>query len=79
MLYAKEIGDKQHERYWGMDRLLVRMMTRPKGDVDLYNLQDDPYEQHDLADDPQYREILSEFKEQVLQWWEKTSGRTLEM
>lgn len=38
------------------------------GSFELYRMSDDPKEEHDVADNPKYRGLVSDFKEQLKQW-----------
>ena len=40
----------------------------PEGYAELYDLQNDPHEMKNLADDPMYREVVFEMKDRLLHW-----------
>ena len=40
---------------------------------ELYDLQDDPYELHNLIDDPAYRELRNDMRRRLASWQEHTS------
>lgn len=40
----------------------------PEGYAELYDLQNDPREMKNLADDPMYREVVFEMKDRLLHW-----------
>ncbi len=40
----------------------------PEGFAELYDLQEDPLEQHNLADDPQRAATVAELKGRILDW-----------
>jgi len=45
--------------------------------VDLYAIDDDPYEQENLADQAQHQELVAELKARCLDWWKETGGKEL--
>lgn len=47
------------------------------GDVDLYDLERDPYELHDLASSPAHAARIEQYREDVLHWWKDTGGRPI--
>lgn len=50
-----------------------RYVTRPA--VEFYDLKNDPWEEHNLADDPKYKKKISEMKSLLLNWM-KEQGDT---
>ena len=57
-------------------RLVKRYTNRPK--EELYNLKEDPYELHNLANDPNYTEIKKELREKLNQWMEQQGDRGID-
>ena len=47
-----------------------KLIYIPDGDCDLYNLENDSGEWNDLANDPEYQEILNELKDIAIKGWE---------
>ncbi|WP_020617875.1 sulfatase family protein [Paenibacillus daejeonensis] len=50
----------------------------PNVPEELYDLQKDPLEQHNLAGNPQYQKMLETLREQVERWMERTDDRLLQ-
>ncbi|MHC4122024.1 MAG: sulfatase family protein [Planctomycetota bacterium] len=57
------------KKYYGK-RTLKKMLCRPE--FELYDLEKDPDEIHNLADDPKYCELLEELKTKIKQFQERT-------
>ena len=77
ILYPQALG-KHNERYAKMDRMLLpEPLVRAAGEMDLFDLHADPYEQHDLAHDPSHADRLTKLRKQALVWWEQTNGNPL--
>ena len=55
-------------------QIVKKYMYRPM--EELYDLNSDPYEMHNLANDPEYWDILSSLKKQLAKW-RKTQGDTI--
>jgi len=47
------------------------------GDVELFDLSRDPYEQHDLSTDPALHDRIIDWKAEMRVWWESTGGEPL--
>jgi uncharacterized sulfatase len=76
VLYTQDVGP-QNQSYVGIPLRLVDMPTRKACDMELYDLQTDPDEQRNLANDPAHRQRLATFRRQALGWWENTGGKPL--
>lgn len=53
----------------------ARFMAPTRPEEELYDLQIDPYELHNLADDLKHKEILKELSEQLYSWIEETGDQ----
>jgi len=53
--------------------------VRRRGEVELYDLGDDPYERRNLAAEPGQAARLTRFREEVLAWWRATGGGPLDL
>ena len=51
-------------------KALQNTISRPK--VELYDIQNDPYEMNNLADDPEYSSQVDRLEKQLQQWMEQT-------
>jgi N-sulfoglucosamine sulfohydrolase len=52
---------------------------RARGDRDLFDLTQDPYEKHDLSGDPAHAALLDELQQGCLAWWRESGGAELEL
>ncbi|MCH5719474.1 sulfatase family protein [Niabella hibiscisoli] len=57
---------KSAEQSPGDKKLVNRIAHRPA--IELYDLKNDPYELHNLANDPQYAGVVNKYKTQLHQW-----------
>ena len=78
VLYTQAIGPENKKYIW-----IVAQMSdiprRRKGQQNLYDLDADPYEMHDLAAQAEHKAKLAEFRKQALDWWERTGGKKLDL
>ena len=51
--------------------------ARRRGDRDLYDLESDPYERRDLADDPRYAAEIERLLAGWREWWREVEGPAL--
>lgn len=58
----------------------LKFMSKTKPEEELYDLVADPYEIHNLSDDPEHATILSQMRQQLAEWQASTNdqGRTPE-
>jgi uncharacterized sulfatase len=50
-----------------------------RGDRALFDIEHDPYEQHDLSDDPTNAGVMERLQQGVLEWWRATGGGELDL
>ena len=50
-----------------------RLFQTPKPTEELYDLRNDPYELNNLAENPRYRDILKNLREECLRWMDTTN------
>ena len=75
--YPQSLG-KNNDRYFRMDRMLLPdPIERAAGDVDLFDLENDPYEMHNLANDPAHASRIAAMERRVFDWWKETNGKSL--
>ncbi len=60
-----------------LHHLAAEPPLREQGEVNLYDLEADPYELNDLSADPKHAETLAEFREELLNWWKETGGEPI--
>jgi uncharacterized sulfatase len=75
--YLQDVRQSRNQDYFRIQSILTDFPTRDAGDEDLYDLDADPHELDDLADEPGHRARLAEFKRQVFAWWQETGGEPL--
>jgi arylsulfatase A-like enzyme len=63
----------------GIHHAFAPFPARKRGDVDLFDLESDPHEQHDLAGDSSHAALLDELREGCLAWWKATGGGDLDL
>ncbi|MBW3598735.1 MAG: sulfatase [Planctomycetes bacterium] len=78
-LYLQDVRRSRNGDYLRIQSILTGYPTRDKGDEDLYDLQADPYEQHNLAADPGQQDRLTAMKAAALKWWRETGGGELDV
>jgi arylsulfatase A-like enzyme len=57
--------------------LLAPRFVRRRGDVELYDLDADPYERTNLAGSPEHAQLVQRLKQEALDWWRATGGGDL--
>lgn len=77
ILYTQDVRAARNGKYFRIQSIECDYPERDKGDVDLYDLEEDPYEQRDLSADPQHSARLEEMKAATLKWWKDTGGKEL--
>ncbi|MCO6046774.1 sulfatase [Aeoliella sp. ICT_H6.2] len=60
-----------------MQAVYARQQHPPE--FELYDLSSDPYELRNLADDPEYAEVLAELKDQLADWRERSQDPLLDV
>lgn len=75
--FVQDVVAGRNGNYFRIQSIETEYPTRTAGDQDLYDLENDPYEQNDLANDPVHKQRLAEFKQRVMQWWRETGGKPL--
>jgi uncharacterized sulfatase len=53
--------------------------ARARGERDLFDLEQDPYEQRDLAADPAHAALVTELLQGCLSWWQESGGGELDL
>lgn len=72
--YTRDVQGMVAGRPFKLHHILAEAPLRNRGDQNLYNLEDDPYELHDLSGEAGREATLEEFKREVFNWWRKTGG-----
>jgi len=76
--FVQDVVPQRNGSYFRIQSIETDYPARKAGDQDLYDLENDPYEQNNLAHDPAHKQRLAELKRRVTQWWRETGGRPLE-
>ncbi len=79
ILYLQDVVAERNGSYFRIQSILTDYPTRAAGDEDLYDLQADPYELNDLADEESQQARLAEMRQRVLKWWDATGGKPLDV
>jgi len=58
---------------------LCEYPERKRGDIDLFNLEEDPHELHNLSGDPAYAGEIERLRQSALNWWKSSGGGSLRM
>lgn len=77
--YLQDVVAQRNGNYLRIQSIETEFPTRSAGDQDLYDLENDPYEQKNLAGDPAKSQQLAGFRQQVLAWWRATGGGPLKL
>ena len=75
--FVQDVVAGRNGDYFRIQSIETDYPTRNAGDQDLYDLESDPYEQHNLSGDPAQQQRLEELKQRVMQWWQETGGKPL--
>ena len=78
ILYVQDVVAARNRDYFRIQHILTDFPTRSAGDEDLYDLQTDPHELTDLADQAAHEGRLADMRRAVLRWWDETGGKPLE-
>lgn len=73
--YVQDITKDKNDTFFRIQHVMTDFPARKAGDEDLYDLEKDPYELHNLSNEPEYKELLADFKEKIHQWWVSTGGK----
>jgi arylsulfatase A-like enzyme len=77
ILWLQDVRQARNGDYFRIQAIETQYPERDRGSFDLYDLVADPYEQRNLADDPQHAELVARFRQDVLDWWQETGGKPL--
>ena len=58
-------------------KYIKKIYVQPRMEEEFYNLKDDPMEQNNLINDPEYENIVSKFREQLFNWMKRTNDPIL--
>ncbi|MDA1054268.1 MAG: sulfatase-like hydrolase/transferase [Planctomycetota bacterium] len=79
ILYLQDVKQGRNQSYFRIQSIVTGFPTRTTGDEDLYDLQADPHELTDLAEDRQHVERKASLRAAVFAWWRATGGKPLGM
>jgi uncharacterized sulfatase len=72
--YTRDVHGEVAQRPWKLHHILAEAPLRNRGDENLYDLVNDPYELNDLSSDPQYAGRMNTSRAEVFGWWKNTGG-----
>ena len=76
--YLQDVVSQRNGSYFRIQSIETDYPTRKAGDRDLYAIDNDPYERHNLAAEPGRQQIMAELQTKCLDWWKRTGGKPLE-
>jgi len=78
IFYLQDVKKARNGDYFRIQFIETAYPTRSKGDQDLFDLEADPNELHNLAKESQHKQRLKEYRGSVLQWWQQTGGKSID-
>ena len=75
--YTRDIQGAVAGRPFKLHHILAEAPLRRKGDENLFNLDEDPYELRDLSGEAGRQDQLRGFKREVFDWWKRTGGSAI--
>ncbi len=78
VLYTQDVREERTGDYFRIFRILSEFPSRDLGDQNLYDLDADPYELNDLAQDADQAKRVAQFRQDVLGWWRATGGKPID-
>ena len=75
IFYLQDVRQSGNQKYFRIQSILTDYPTRKKGDEDLFDLQPDPYELKNLADNAKHAERIAAMKAAAFAWWKETGGQ----
>jgi len=79
ILFTQDVVESRNRTYFRIQSILTDYPERKRGDQDLYDLESDPHELNNLAAAAEHRQQLQQFKADVLDWWQRTGGKPLDV
>ena len=77
--FLQDVTPQRNGNYFRIQFIETDFPARRAGDQDLYDLENDPYEQNNLAKVPAQKQRLADFRQRVLKWWRETGGGPLQL
>lgn len=75
IFYLQDVQQSGNQKYFRIQSIVTDYPTRKKGDEDLFDLQSDPYELKNLADNAMHAERIAAMKAAAFAWWKETGGQ----
>ena len=72
--YPRAVEGDVAQRPWKLHHILAEAPLRNRGDENLYLLESDPYERHDLSALPENQARMESLRREVFAWWKNTGG-----
>jgi len=77
--FLQDVVQQRNGNYFRIQSISTDYPTRKAGDEDLYAIDKDPYEEHNLAESAEHRELMDDLRQQALEWWRETGGGELNL
>jgi len=75
VLYLRKVDPKGYVLF----NEFASFPERERGQHELFDLQQDPYERHDLSSDSSHAALMDELLQGCLAWWKETGGGELDL
>lgn len=75
VLWLQDITEAENQNRLRIPEPDLDFPARPAGTEELYDLDDDPDELHDLAAEPEQAERVARMRGEALDWWKATGGK----
>lgn len=77
--YLQDVRQERNQEYFRIQSIATDFPTRKRGDEDFFDLQSDPYEEHDLSDALEHRQQMDQMRARLMAWWKETGGQPLDL
>jgi arylsulfatase A-like enzyme len=75
--YTRDVHGDVAARPWKLHHILADAPLRNRGVENLYDLENDQYEQRDLSKLPKHEALIQDLRKEVFQWWGNTGGEPI--
>jgi arylsulfatase A-like enzyme len=75
--YTRDVQGNVAGKPFKLHHILAEAPLRRRGDENLFNLEEDPYELRDLSGEAGHQKQLRGLKREVFDWWDKSGGKPI--
>ncbi len=75
--YVQDVRESDNASYLRIQTILADFPSRTAGQEDLFDLEADPYELHNLSNDPSLKNRLADMRQRTFSWWKETGGKPI--